>query len=65
MKIWNKGVGGGVVDKLLCGNDGIFGMGEDKKGFKLNKMSSKRLLSKHVMQQKTNHLEKYIQESRN
>lgn len=49
MKIWNKGVGGGGVDKLLCGNDGIFGMGEDKKGFKLNKMSSERLLSKHVM----------------
>ena len=41
--------GDGGVDKLLYGDDEIFGTGEDKKGYKLDKMSSKRLLSKHVM----------------
>ena len=41
--------GDGGVDKLLRGDDGIFGTGKDKKGYKLNKMSSKRPLSKHGM----------------
>ena len=55
--------GGGVADKPLRADDGIFDTGEYK-GYKL--MNVKILFSKHVMlQQETSHPEKYIQWSRN
>ena len=57
---------GECVDKLLRGDDMIPVTGEDKKGYQLNKINSKRFLSKNViLQQDTNHLEKHVRESRN